>query len=365
MKNIRKRFTPLFCTLFVLFAGLSILFLDSCSKTTNPASSSYINSQRTYDISSPEISAAIAIQDKYTDELMQDPNILAVGTGVTPNGKPAIMVFSKTEKSNLQSTPAHKIPSMLENIPVIVNFTDDIKAYTLNSRYSPVATGVSIGNYKECAAGTLGAVVSDGTNKYILSNNHVMARENSASTGEYILQPGRYDAVPQCTYYSNDIVANLTAYKTIDFSKKGTNVIDAAIAKFTKNRSYTASTLSSYYGYPSSTTATASVNMAVKKVGRTTELTTGSVYSVNTSVKVSYSSNQTATFTKQIVVNASGFSGAGDSGSLIVTNNTNKYPVGLLFAGSSTTTIINPIADVLSYFKTALNVSSFYICNSD
>lgn len=46
-------------------------------------------------------------------------------------------------------------------------------------------------------------------------------------------------------------------------------------------------------------------------------------------------------------MNSSSFSAGGDSGSLIVTSDT-AQPVGLLYAGSSTSTIGNPIADVVS-----------------
>src|SRR3989449_418183 len=44
------------------------------------------------------------------------------------------------------------------------------------------------------------------------------------------------------------------------------------------------------------------------------------------------------------------FSGGGDSGSLIVTDDQNRSPVGLLFAGSSTQTIANRIDLVLNNF---------------
>ena len=53
-----------------------------------------------------------------------------------------------------------------------------------------------------------------------------------------------------------------------------------------------------------------------------------------------------------MAVNSPSFSAGGDSGSLIVTQSA-AQPVGLLFAGSSTTTIANPIGDV----TTALGVT--------
>jgi hypothetical protein len=56
----------------------------------------------------------------------------------------------------------------------------------------------------------------------------------------------------------------------------------------------------------------------------------------------------TVSYINQVVINSSTFSAGGDSGSLIVTNNSCHQPVALLFAGSSTDTSGNPIGEVLS-----------------
>jgi hypothetical protein len=56
----------------------------------------------------------------------------------------------------------------------------------------------------------------------------------------------------------------------------------------------------------------------------------------------------TLTYTNQVVINSSTFSAGGDSGSLILTNTSCAHPVALLFAGSSTDTIGNPISQVVS-----------------
>ncbi len=53
------------------------------------------------------------------------------------------------------------------------------------------------------------------------------------------------------------------------------------------------------------------------------------------------------------MVSGNGFSAGGDSGSLIVTKGLlmgDRRPVGLLFAGTATTTIANPIDLVLNRF---------------
>ena len=113
-------------------------------------------------------------------------------------------------------------------------------------------------------------------------------------------------------------------------------------------------------GVPSSTIVNPSIGLSVAKSGRTTGFTTGSISSINTSVSVQYSTQcgggkkSTITFTNQIVITPGTFSAGGDSGSLIVANNASHNPVGLLFAGSSSATIANPIGVVLLRLGTAL-----------
>ena len=80
----------------------------------------------------------------------------------------------------------------------------------------------------------------------------------------------------------------------------------------------------------------------------------GTIGSTNTSVNVQYQiqcgkgRKYTISYTNQVVINGSGFSAGGDSGSLILTNTSCAHPVALLFAGSSSDTIGNPISAVLS-----------------
>ena len=69
----------------------------------------------------------------------------------------------------------------------------------------------------------------------------------------------------------------------------------------------------------------------------------------------------TKTFTGQIVTTNKGskFLAGGDSGSLMVEDvTTNPHAVGLLFAGSRSAAIANPIDDVLSFFNNATMVGN-------
>ena len=139
-----------------------------------------------------------------------------------------------------------------------------------------------------------------------------------------------------------------------------TNVIDAAIASTTTAVLGNA-TSSDGYGTPRSTTIAAALNMAVKKCGRTTDCTSGTVTAINADVLVNYGAPGVARFVGQFIVGQAGFSAGGDSGSLIVASGKGKNkadndkPVGLLFAGSSTMTIANPIDAVLARFGVTID----------
>jgi hypothetical protein len=86
------------------------------------------------------------------------------------------------------------------------------------------------------------------------------------------------------------------------------------------------------------------LGMAIKKSGRTTGLTTGEILQVDVTVNVQYGAGRIARFSDQLLAGA--MSQGGDSGSAILDNG-NKL-VGLLFAGSDNTTIINRIENVFS-----------------
>jgi len=231
-----------------------------------------------------------------------------------------------------------------------------------NHRVRNMNFGVSGGNVTDitrafCCSGTLGALVAAGGTQYILSNNHVLARSDQAQLGDDISQPGLIDN--SCDPAT--IVADFTVAPPL-----GPSNVDAAIALLRSGTMDSTGEIEDI-GVPCSTIATPAVNLAVSKSGRTTGLTNGTITSVNTSVNVQYQRNCgsgrkfTISYTNQVVVGGSGFSAGGDSGSLIVTNNSNRNPVALLFAGSSSSTIGNPIGQVLTRLSTALGSTVTFV----
>ncbi|HEV8131651.1 MAG TPA: hypothetical protein VGQ81_10385 [Acidobacteriota bacterium] len=220
----------------------------------------------------------------------------------------------------------------------------------------PIQLGTSGGNINDisrlfCCSGTLGSLVQAGTTQYILSNNHVLAKSNQGAAGDPIIQPGLADL--SCVQNVSLAVANLTMFVPISFKRNTTNTVDAAIAQVIfGDVDPTGSILD--IGPVNSATLDPTVGLAVKKSGRTTGLTAGNIQSVNVTVDVTYNKqcgigSQTARFVNQFTIGPGGFSAGGDSGSLIVENvPTLPRPVGLLFAGSSSITVANPINAVLS-----------------
>ena len=288
----------------------------------------------------------IEAQERHTDRLLSVEGV--VGTAAGADGVVVLL-----EKPDV----AAKVSKSLDGVPVVLKVSGKIRALggiDTTARFDrPVPIGVSTGNALEASAGTIAARVTNGTNVYALSNNHVYALENHAPLGSNVLQPGVYDGGD-----SGDVIGALHDFEPITFSDTADNTVDAAIALSSTALLGTA-TPADGYGTPESTIVAATVGEPVQKYGRTTSLTSGAITGVNAIVKVSYDSG-VARFVNQIIVeSATPFIKAGDSGSLLVTD-PGRNPVGLLFAGngSGKLAIANPIDPVLSRFNVAIDASA-------
>jgi hypothetical protein len=372
MRNPFRRYYKSVISLFVLIIALSFLHWNGDGGIQSPGNVEAKVIQETpvfdeatiaFDKANPHVQAVMDIQDRHTDILMAKPGVVGTATGLTGDGRPAVLVFAKSYESVKEAV----LPDMIEGVPVIVKITGEIKALKgppsgkgtkevvdPTARFRPVLIGVTTG-HPNITAGTVGARVTDGNNVYALSNNHVYADENRANTGDNVLQPGTYDG----GINPDDAIGTLADFEPIVFSTSANNTIDAAIA-ISSVSVLNNTTPSDGYGIPKSTTVTASINQKVKKYGRTTSLTKGIVYAINATVNVGYDSG-VARFVNQIIITPGGFSAPGDSGSLIVADGKGKdkandrKPVGLLFAGSDLMTVANPIEMVLDTFGVTID----------
>ena len=253
-----------------------------------------------------------------------------------------------------------------------------------NLQGGAIALGTSGGNQKDsqtsggtitCCSGTLGSLVTRGGTQYLLSNNHVLARTDQALAGESIIQPGLIDS--NCGQGANNIVGTLTQFYNLETG--ASPKIDAAIAQVAQNAVdpsgnilyLGSSTDANNVPVPGPPAAGAGLpetagllSRAVAKSGRTTGLTCSTILSVSTTTSVQYQKGCVTgatfneTFNNQVAVTGGGFSAPGDSGSLIVTQDTAEA-VALLFGGSDQETVGSPVGAVLNFFQSGSNAMTF------
>jgi hypothetical protein len=251
---------------------------------------------------------------------------------------------------------------------------------------APVKVGTSGANANDlgatvCCIGTLGSLwTAPGiTNPVILSNNHVLDRSDKGVAGEAINQPLQLACTAK-TASPPLTIAHLTkgaALKPVanEPGKCGTSKaplcghspsnVDAAIAETVPGQVDLSGNIldlgpagatSIAAAPPSNTIGVPILGEAVGKSGRTTGLTCSTITSIGMTFAIDYDATCGDTspafasyFTGQIVIGGGSFSGAGDSGSLVVDTATAR-PVALLYGGSPTDTVANPIQDVIAAF---------------
>src|SRR4030095_1212363 len=304
------------------------------------------------------------VKESVTHDIMKRDGVTGVGIGYKYTGGKktddlSIRVYVEKKKDRIGKD--EKIPSEIDGVKTDVierKFVlqpmrvavKEIEIQSDTGRYEPLKGGISIG---PCPAvngfiyvGTLGIIVTDNSTKntMLLSNFHVMCIDNQWQVGDTMAQPGRVDG-GNCP---GDVVGTLQ--KAVLNDK-----VDCAVSSSTARKSVCEVVdIGAING-----TEAASLNMPVRKRGRTTGLTYGHVDDVDLTVSVDYEDGLgTVTLHHQIGVQvdsskSSKFGDHGDSGSVVVSDS-NKV-VGLHFAGSTdgTSGVANPIQDVL----TALNVS--------
>lgn len=322
------------------------------------------------------------VKNKVQSNLMKKKNVTGVGIGFKEtNGKKtgelSLVVLVTQKMAPAQLASQDLIPAEIQGIVTDVKAVGRIVIHkSRTDRWRPAPPGVSIG-HEYITAGTFGSVVWDNATKkkLILSNNHVLANSNEARTKDAIVQPGPIDGgrAPQ------DLVAELERFVPIIFEKSDNKICSVAngvagIANFiagilgSKSRltalrmESTPNEVDAAVAVPWKDSITDEIldigavtgvtdpelDMKVKKSGRTTGVTEGTITALNTAVEVEYGNGKIALFENQIIT--TDMSEPGDSGSLLLEAETNKA-VGLLFAGSDEVTVFCPIKRVMELLE--------------
>jgi hypothetical protein len=237
----------------------------------------------------------------------------------------------------------------------------DVSWYQLNTR--PLLIGASIGHVK-VTAGSIGAFVTRGGGTFVLSNNHVLANEDHAVAGDWIVQRGTIDGGR-----SGERVARLGPW--IRLKMRGVNFVDCALGRLEAGIVFDGSRLRGLVNGRDRALAGLGPEFVdegevVFKIGRTTGARKGRVTAFDVdNVVVNYDVGNLR-FDNQIEIEGAGhlaFSDGGDSGSLIV--NPQMQAIALLFAGADSggangmgLTYANPMQRVLRDLKATLLFSS-------
>ncbi len=363
MTQLRLRRTVILSGLLAVLAITSLLF-TGCGRDqeTVIAPQTSVSEAKALAPNNPTLAAAIVVQERNTPALMAMPDVVGTAVGATENGQPAILVLT------VRPLGEGRLPTELDGLPVLEYVTGVIRpmrpavaSHTVKQT-PPIQLGTSGGWRYDlangyCCGGTLGSLLTDGTNQYILSNAHVFAMDielggnnRIAAIGDPIIQPGLIDV--GCQAANAQDVATLSSMASIPAAN-----VDAAYAKTISGMVSTDGAILEI-GTLSKATVPAFIGQLVKKSGRTTGLTRSNVTGLNGTVSIAYETECageaafTKTFTGQIIIanQASKFLYSGDSGSLLVEDvATNPHAIGLLFAGSSFTAIANPINEVLAW----------------
>lgn len=327
------------------------------------------------------------IKRKHEAKLMAKPNVVGVATAFKitageKTGELGITCLVSKKLPSSQLSKKNRIPEEINGAVTDVIEVGDVKALGLDdsmadfdtdrkSRLRPAPMGTSGGHYK-ITAGTNGELLRIKGVLNIGTNCHVAAMSGDSENAAPYLQPAPYDGGRN----PEDIIGYLYKYVPISFIgvpsecpiakmvisvlntlsrvlgrktrlmgvyQNTSNLVDAAAVKLIVDDDVQSHILD--IGVPEGTKP-AKIDMVVQKSGRTTEHTlNGLITSIDATINVGYGGGKVAMFTDQIIVAQPGFSGPGDSGSLIL--DMDGYAVGKLFAGSDSVTIANHIDNYL------------------
>ena len=270
------------------------------------------------------------VKRQLREELLNEPGVTGIAS------EPGEVIVTADDEREAISI-RQRVPNEINNVRIVVKVLarsaflgDKKKART--ARYRPMVGGVSTGEIS-ITAGTLGGFVNLDGKPVMISCYHVLTPVlfgGEAKRGDPIIQPAHYDGGTQ-----KDVVATLE--KWVPYAMEGWNRVDVAIAR--PLIPHTPGILGDGGQWRLTGIATPGKGMRVKKSGRTTGVTHGTItYTSHDTVLDIPELHRSILFEDQLIVedargNDHPFVLPGDSGSLLLTED--DKIVGLIFAGSA------------------------------
>ncbi len=305
------------------------------------------------------------VQRRVPNAISAHPHDNVVGVGVgskmvkgRATSRPCVRFYVVRKLDKQLLSAEHILPTRINGVETDVVETGTFRAQgpAARKRRRPAQPGCSLGfglpapNDGLFMAGTFGALVTRGSTRFILSNNHVLANENRLPIGSPIFQPGLLDQGNRAA----DAIAQLTQFVPLDVSAP--NRVDCAIAEVADANLVQARALAKVGKLSGDQPVDATEKMRVEKVGRGTGYTIGTVFDVSANLSLEYDIGELK-FTDQILIQGESgvFSGDGDSGALVVAMDSGAA-TGLLIGGNEKFSIANHLADVLTELGVTLVV---------
>jgi hypothetical protein len=210
---------------------------------------------------------------------------------------------------------------------------------------SPIRIRTTVPNVNEGQRGTLGALVKRGSDRYILSCNHIL-RVNGRV-------PDDAEIVSAEFVGREKILAKPGPFKRLDHHAH--NSMDCAIALVNDGVAISPKPKDSKTRLGSTEPIDPETGFNVYKVGAVTGYTEGKIIDTDVDLYVNYSFGSFR-FDHQLLIDGgkdSQFATRGDSGSLVIDRNTRRATA-LIFAASGRYAVASPIRKVLECFEVEL-----------
>ncbi len=294
---------------------------------------------------------------KFIQRISTQPQHIIVGVGVgdkitanKPTGRPSVRLYVAKKLDKRLIPPEHLLPGEIDGIETDVVEIGRLRAQvpSYRKRNRPAKPGCSIGFALDTPqggvlmAGTLGAIVTDGETRYILSNNHVLANENQLPVGAPVYQPGLLDHGDTNT----DAIARLSRFTPLSSTEP--NRVDCAIAEILAPELVRNAVMAKVGKLSSAQPIAVFEGMPVEKAGRGSGYTLGKVFDISATLTLGYEMGE-INFVDQILIRGANrtFSEDGDSGALVVDTDSGRA-AGLLIGGHGEFSVANHLEDVLT-----------------